>query len=80
MLKDRPDVIARIMSEPRRKLTLPKVDWKTATCEVCGEPFDYMGKRRPHTCQTGECRYKYHYKIEPKTWATYQPTLFDQPE
>lgn len=65
------------MPETNRKLTLPKVAWKTATCEVCGEPFDYMGKRRPHTCQTGECRYKYHYKIEPKSWATYQPTLFD---
>lgn len=56
---------------------LPKLDWKHATCDVCGQTFDYISRRRPHVCKRGECRYKFEYKIEPQKWASYQPTLFD---
>ncbi|MBD3333625.1 hypothetical protein GF356_12315 [candidate division GN15 bacterium] len=65
------------MSDP--KLHLPDQPWRTATCCVCGRSFDYLTSRRPATCRDGECRYKYHYRIAPKTWANYQPSLFDPP-
>jgi len=57
--------------------SLPKFEWKKATCVVCGESFDYLSKRRPATCRSGECRYRYHYKIDREQWADYQPSLFD---
>jgi hypothetical protein len=53
------------------------MNWKQATCEVCGETFDYSNKRRPATCKKGECKYKYEYKIDPQGWASHQPGLFD---
>jgi len=56
---------------------MPKLDWKTATCEVCGRTFEYLGQRKPHTCKDGECLYKFQHRIEPEKWASYQPTLFD---
>ena len=65
------------MANSLPKLTLPDLDWKTATCEVCGKPFDYLGKRRPHTCKDGNCRYVYANKINPDKWATHQPGLFE---
>ncbi|MCK4633156.1 MAG: hypothetical protein KAT79_07770 [candidate division Zixibacteria bacterium] len=65
------------MSKERSKLSLPKLSWQRSVCEVCGKAFDYPGKRKPHTCNSGECRHKYHYKIDPTTWASYAPTLFD---
>lgn len=61
----------------KEKHTTPKLDWKTTTCVVCGKPVDYISKQRPKTCRGGECEYKFHYKIDPKKWATYQPNLFD---
>jgi len=67
------------MSDSTPSISIPKSSWRTATCEVCGGQFDYLGTRRPHTCKNGDCLYKYHYKIEPRTWASYQPTLFDPP-
>lgn len=66
------------METARGKISLPKLDWKKATCEVCGETFDYTGQRRPHTCKKGDCKYKYQYKIESETWARHQPTLFEK--
>jgi len=68
------------MTEKHKKLSpkLPSMDWKSATCEVCGEVFEYFGKKRPHTCKNGDCRYRYEHQIEPKTWASYQPNLFDK--
>lgn len=57
---------------------LPKLSWKSATCEVCGRSFDYLGKRRPHACKNGDCQYKYSYKIAPETWFSHQPGLFDK--
>ena len=63
----------------KSKLVLPDFQWKTTTCEVCGCAFDYLSKRRPHTCRSGECRYKYHFNIDRRSWASYQPTLFDPP-
>nr|MBN2276111.1 hypothetical protein [candidate division Zixibacteria bacterium] len=56
---------------------LPDLEWKTAVCEVCGEIFEYFAKKKPHTCKNGECRYRFDHKINPHTWASYQPTLFD---
>lgn len=56
---------------------LPRLDWKTATCEVCGRAFEYIGKKKPHICKDGECIYKFQHQIEPEKWASYQPTLFD---
>jgi len=60
-----------------KKTSLPKLNWRTTTCEVCGKPFDYLSKKRPKTCNDGNCQYKFHYQIDKKSWATYQPTLFD---
>lgn len=60
------------------RLTLPDLDWKTTTCVVCGQPFDYLGKRRPRTCKNGRCRYIHHYRIAPETWANHQLSLFDR--
>ena len=57
--------------------TLPNLNWKKASCEVCGETFDYIKKRRPHTCNKGDCQYKYQYRIDEDTWATHQPDLFE---
>jgi len=68
------------MPDNKRDIILDRDHWKTATCEVCGRSFDYLSPRRPRTCPDGECRYKYHYKIEPHSWASYQPTLFDAPD
>jgi len=65
------------MARTEDKITLPKLDWKTATCEVCGKAFQYFGRVRPHTCKDGDCRYKYKHRIDPHTWASYQPNLFD---
>jgi hypothetical protein len=65
------------MSTERPKLTLPKIEWKTAECEVCGKPFDYSSKKRPHVCRDGTCRYKWEHKIDPDSWARHQPTLFE---
>ncbi len=65
------------MAIPRTEIKLPELAWKRATCEVCGESFEYLGKRQPHTCKTGECIYRFKHLIEPAAWASYQPTLFD---
>jgi len=62
------------------KSGLPELPWRKATCEVCGECFDYLKKRPPHTCNDGECRYKYEHGIDRTSWANYQPTLFDAVE
>ena len=66
-----------IMAGKSNRLGLPTLVWRRATCEVCGEPFDYLSRKRPHTCKKGDCLYKYEYKISPHTWAGYQPTFFD---
>lgn len=58
------------------KISLPDLNWKTATCVVCGKPFDYHGRRKPKTCRNGACRYRYEYKIEPEKWAGHQNNLF----
>jgi len=63
----------------KSKLSLPDYNWKKATCVVCGNTFDYLKAKRPPTCKNGECIHTYHYKIDPQTWAGYQPTLFDVP-
>ncbi|HKK21115.1 MAG TPA: hypothetical protein VJ983_06560 [candidate division Zixibacteria bacterium] len=65
------------MSRASESLTLPQLNWKKATCEVCGDNFDYIGKKRPHTCKKGECLYKFQYNINPQTWASHQPGLFE---
>jgi len=65
------------MSKKPPEPKMPKLDWKTATCEVCGRTFEYLGQRKPHTCKDGECLYKFQHRIEPEKWASYQPTLFD---
>ena len=65
-------------SDTNNSASLPKLSWKTTTCEVCGASFDYISRRKPHVCKQGDCIYKYEYKIEPHTWASYQPTLFDR--
>jgi hypothetical protein len=65
------------MSKENNSPSLPDLNWKQARCDVCGETFDYMSKRRPPTCKKGECKYKYEYKIDPQTWASHQPGLFD---
>ena len=65
------------MSKNGHSLSLPSLKWKQATCEVCGETFDYSSKRRPPTCKKGECKYKFEYKIDPQSWASHQPELFD---
>jgi hypothetical protein len=65
-----------LMSNDSKKV-MPKLDWKTTTCEVCGNSVDYLSKRRPKTCNNGECQYKFHYKINKSSWATHQPSLFD---
>ena len=62
------------------KTSLPDLPWRKATCEVCGSTFDYLKRRAPHTCNDGECRYKYQHGIDRTTWANYQPTLFDTVE
>ncbi len=59
------------------KTKLPKLQWKTSTCKVCGKPFDYLSHKRPQICKNGDCQYKYHYKINEKDWAAYQLNLFD---
>ncbi|MFH1686716.1 MAG: hypothetical protein ABIE70_04255 [bacterium] len=56
---------------------MPELAWRRGTCPVCGEGFDYLNQRQPSTCNNGDCRYRYRYKIEPSSWADYQPTLFD---
>ena len=61
----------------KQKLGLPKLHWRRGTCEVCGESFDYLGKRQPHTCKNGDCLYKYRFKIEPDRWFSHQPTFFE---
>ncbi len=48
------------------------MNWQKATCEVCGASFDHLKKRRPHTCNNGECQYKYHYQVDRREWASYQ--------
>ena len=68
------------MPEKKDRLTLPEFDWKTSVCAVCGDSFDYLGKRRPATCKNGRCRYIYHYRIKPTTWANQQLSLFDRPD
>jgi len=60
-----------------KKLETPDLIWRRTTCRVCGKGFDYSSRRAPAVCRDGDCRYKYHYKIEPQTWADHQPTLFD---
>ena len=69
-------MIERTMNK-NTSVKLPKLNWKTATCEVCGKSFDYMTKRKPRTCNSGDCQYKFHYKIDVTSWATHQPNLFD---
>ncbi len=64
-------------TKPDRRIVLPDLDWKTATCPVCGDGFDYLTKRRPRTCNKGECLYRYHYEIEKNRWVGHQPDLFD---
>jgi len=59
------------------KTKLPQLNWKQATCEVCGKEFDYFTPKRPRVCKNGDCKYKFHYKIDEKSWVSYQPTLFD---
>ena len=66
------------MCDTKKSLTLPKLDWKKGVCEVCGESFDYITNRRPHTCKKGECKYKFEYKIKPETWVNHQFSLFDR--
>ncbi|MBU0982498.1 MAG: hypothetical protein KKA42_01410 [candidate division Zixibacteria bacterium] len=65
------------MAIQKSEIKLPDLDWKKATCEVCGESFEYLGKRSPRICKNGDCRYKHKHRIEPSSWACYQPTLFD---
>jgi len=65
------------MNDSPYKTSLPKLQWKTSTCEVCGKPFDYLSQKRPKICKNGDCQYKFHYKINEKSWATYQPSFFD---
>ncbi|MEE8575804.1 MAG: hypothetical protein V3T31_00985 [candidate division Zixibacteria bacterium] len=67
------------MDNNKSDIKLPVLGWKTATCEVCGEPFDYLNRKRPHTCRNGECLYAFRYRIKEEEWASYQPTLFDSP-
>jgi|GEM_PF-5973168 len=59
---------------------MPRFQWRQATCQVCGQVFDYLGNRRPRVCRSPECRYKYQFKIDRDRWADYQPTLFDFPK
>lgn len=59
---------------------LPQLNWKKTKCEVCGNEFDYFTSKRPRVCKNGDCKYKFHYKIDQKSWAGYQPTLFDTKE
>lgn len=68
------------MTDKQPRLELPKLDWKTTTCVVCGQAFDYLGKRRPATCQHGKCKYIHHYKIAPSTWASHQLNMFELPD
>ena len=65
------------MPTDRPRLSLPQLDWKTATCRVCGNSFDYLGKRRPPTCKNGDCRYRWEHRINPHTWAGHQIGLFE---
>ncbi len=60
------------------KISMPTLDWKTATCIVCGKPFDYHGKKKPKICRDGGCRYKFEYNIDPDKWAGHQSGLFDK--
>jgi len=62
------------------KPEIPDLPWRKATCEVCGASFDYLKRRKPHTCNRGECRYKFENEIDRTSWASYQPTLFDAVE
>jgi hypothetical protein len=66
------------MNAEKKSFQLPPVQWRTATCPVCGQPFKYLSKNRPRTCRDGDCLYKYHYQIDRERWADYQPTFFDQ--
>lgn len=70
--------LMRNRSENDKNASMPTLAWRKATCRVCGETFDYSSRRAPATCRSGECRYKYHYKIDTHKWADYQPTLFDR--
>lgn len=65
------------MKKASGKINLPKLNWKKATCEVCGQSFDYTGQRQPRTCKNGDCLYKFQYQINTDQWASHQPTLFD---
>lgn len=49
------------------KVKLPKIDWKTAVCPVCGSSHDYI-RRKPRTCKNGECIHKYQFKIDVENW------------
>ncbi|HOD67447.1 MAG TPA: hypothetical protein PK186_12320 [candidate division Zixibacteria bacterium] len=71
-----PAEAAQPQTGEKPKISLPDLNWKTATCVVCGKPFDYHG-RKPKTCRDGNCRYRFEYKIEPDKWAGRQKTLFD---
>ena len=64
------------MQNDKPEIKMPDLDWKVGECEVCGKPFKFLGKRKPHTCRDGECRYKFDYKISPENWASHQPDLF----
>ncbi len=64
------------MSDDKPRLNMPDLPRHKTICEVCGREFSFYGKRRPHTCNDGECRHAYHYNIRPDTWANHQFDLF----
>ena len=66
------------MIDKKKTINLPKINWKSSVCEVCGETFDYMSKKRPKVCKKGECQYKYHYNIDRHSWAGHQFSLFEK--
>ncbi|MEW6049754.1 MAG: hypothetical protein AB1644_01655 [Candidatus Zixiibacteriota bacterium] len=63
------------MKTPPANIKLPDLPWKRNTCPVCGRSFQHLSRSRPRTCRSGECRYKYDYKIDRENWADYQPTF-----
>jgi hypothetical protein len=64
------------MESKRTDIKLPNFQWRETPCEVCGNVVKYLNKR-PHTCNNGDCRYKFEYKINKESWANHQPGLFD---
>lgn len=47
---------------------MPKIDWNTSSCPVCGNSYDWLSKK-PKTCSQMECIYKYQHKIDVHLWA-----------